>query len=258
MPRKKINDKRRPHTGEHVAYVRVSTDKQGEEGYGIGAQVDAIHEYLNGGDWELIKTFKEVESGTKADDRRPQLQKALDLCKRTGATLVIARIDRLARNFHFISGLLISGVDFICCDDPRANRFNIEDMALQADRTARRISIDTKKGLMNARKRGVELGNPNVTKIGKKGNAAQKQAAQDHAEEIYPIIQNIMRMGPRLRSYRAIARELNVRKDVSTRQSGRMKLVETANGEYDRIMVQKEFSAQQVKNIIARVEGKEK
>ena len=92
------------HRGNFVAYYRVSTDKQGRSGLGLEAQRKAVTEYLDGGEWELVAEFTEIESGKKSD--RPELAKALAACKRLKATLVIARLDRLARNVHFVSGLI--------------------------------------------------------------------------------------------------------------------------------------------------------
>src|SRR5438552_14092429 len=106
--------------GKFVSYLRVSTDRQGRSGLGLQAQQDAVTSYLNGGSWSLVKPFVEVESGKKSD--RPQLTKALATCRIHGATLVVAKLDRLARNAHFLLGLKEAGVEFVCCDLPSANR----------------------------------------------------------------------------------------------------------------------------------------
>jgi DNA invertase Pin-like site-specific DNA recombinase len=94
-------------TGKFVSYLRVSTDRQGKSGLGLEAQRKAVEDYLNGGRWELITEFVEVETG-KRDDR-PKLREALHHAKVTGATLVIAKLDRLSRNLAFIAALQDSG-----------------------------------------------------------------------------------------------------------------------------------------------------
>lgn len=117
--------------GKFVAYYRVSTAKQGASGLGLEAQREAVRAYLNGGSWELIAEFTEVESG-KRDDR-PELAQAMERCRLTGAKLLIAKLDRLSRNVHFLSGLMEQGVDFVACDMPTANK-----LIRQAQREAER------------------------------------------------------------------------------------------------------------------------
>ena len=104
-----------------VAYYRVSTDKQGKSGLGLDAQRKAVVDYLNGGTWKLAAEFTEIESGKKSD--RPELARALAAAKRSKATLVIAKLDRLARNVHFISGLMETKVKFVAVDMPEATPF---------------------------------------------------------------------------------------------------------------------------------------
>ncbi len=103
-------------TGKFIAYFRVSTDRQGQSGLGLDAQRKAVMDYLNDGNWKLVDEYTEVESGKRND--RPELADALEACKRQKAKLVIAKLDRLARNVHFISGLMESGVDFVAADMP--------------------------------------------------------------------------------------------------------------------------------------------
>jgi len=119
------------HRGKFVAYYRVSTNKQGKSGLGLDAQRKAVTEYLDGGDWDLVSEFTEIESGKKSD--RPELAKALAACKRHKATLVIARLDRLARNVHFISGLMETKVKFVACDMPEATPFMLHIYAAVAE-----------------------------------------------------------------------------------------------------------------------------
>ena len=140
-----------------VSYIRVSTDKQGASGLGLAAQREAVARYLSGK--ELLAEFVEVESG-KRSTNRPQLIAALEMCKRKKATLLIAKLDRLARNVHFISGLMESGVDFIAVDMPTANRLTVHIMAAFAEHEAAMISSRTKAALAAAKAQGTVLGNP--------------------------------------------------------------------------------------------------
>jgi DNA invertase Pin-like site-specific DNA recombinase len=143
--------------GRFVAYYRVSTDHQ-VDGNGILAQSKAVEDYLNGGKWKLVAEFTEVESGKRND--RPELERALAACKKHRAKLVIAKLDRLSRNVHFISGLMERKIDFVACDMPSANAFMINIYAAVAQEERRMISERTKAGLRAARERGVVLGGP--------------------------------------------------------------------------------------------------
>src|SRR4051794_12265193 len=106
--------------GQFVAYYRVSTERQGRSGLGLEAQQEAVRAYLNGGSWRLVAEVIEVESGKRSD--RPKLAEALRLCRMHGATLIIAKLDRLARNVAFVSNLMESGVEFTAVDFPPGNR----------------------------------------------------------------------------------------------------------------------------------------
>lgn len=121
-------------------------NKQGASGLGLDAQKDAVKRFLNGGVWELIAEYQEVETGKGADAlaKRPQLRVALDACRKQEATLIIAKLDRLARNVHFASGLMESNVRFVACDMPEANELTIHIMAAFAEHEAKRISQRTK------------------------------------------------------------------------------------------------------------------
>jgi DNA invertase Pin-like site-specific DNA recombinase len=130
------------HRGRFVAYYRVSTAEQGRSGLGLEAQQAAVQNYLNGRTWELVGEFTEVESGRKSE--RPELAKALALCKKHKATLVIARLDRLARNVHFISGLMETKVKFVACGMPEATPFMLHIYAAVAQEEARAVSARTK------------------------------------------------------------------------------------------------------------------
>src|SRR5437899_948305 len=143
--------------GVFVAYYRVSTKGQGRSGLGLDAQREAVRNYLNGGQGSLAEAFTEVESG-KRDDDRPQLAKALQTCRVYGAKLVIAKLDRLSRDAHFLLGLEKAGVDFVAADMPHANRLTVGIMAMVADEERRAISERTKAALAAAKRRGVALG----------------------------------------------------------------------------------------------------
>jgi DNA invertase Pin-like site-specific DNA recombinase len=146
--------------GQFVAYYRVSTARQGQSGLGLEAQREAVVQYLSGGEWELIGEFTETETGRGANalEKRPQLRAALELCKRRGATLIIAKLDRLARNVHFVSGLLETGCDFVAADMPQANKVMIQMHAVMAEWERDQISKRTRDALAAAKARGVQLG----------------------------------------------------------------------------------------------------
>ena len=143
--------------GKWISYLRVSTDRQGKSGLGLEAQRASVADYLNGGHWKLIKEFVEVESGKRADDR-PKLEAAFAACRLHGAKLVIAKIDRLSRDAHFLLGLDKAGVDFVAADMPNANRLTVGIMAMVAEEERRMISARTKAALAAAKARGKKLG----------------------------------------------------------------------------------------------------
>jgi DNA invertase Pin-like site-specific DNA recombinase len=143
-----------------VAYYRVSTQKQGRSGLGLEAQRASVTNFLSYGEWKLHAEFTELESGkgSKPLARRPQLRAALELCKKDKAKLVIAKLDRLARNVHFVSGLIESGVEFVAADMPHANKTMIQIYAVMAESERDAISLRTKEALAAAKVRGVILG----------------------------------------------------------------------------------------------------
>lgn len=140
-----------------VTYCRVSTQRQGESGLGLEAQAAAVARFVAQNAGEVVGAFVETESGKRAANR-PELQAALELCRRTKSTLLIAKLDRLGRNVHFISGLLESGVDFIAVDAPSKDRFMLHVQAAFAEEETRRISLRTKEALAAAKRRGVIIG----------------------------------------------------------------------------------------------------
>lgn len=139
-----------------VSYIRVSTKKQGQSGLGLEAQQHAVAEYAKANGLKVVKEYVEVESGRKA--ARPQLLAAISHARASKATLVVAKLDRLARNVSFTSALMESGVKFVCCDMPTANEFTIHILAAVAQQEAKAISERTKNALAAAKRRGVKLG----------------------------------------------------------------------------------------------------
>ena len=169
-----------------VPYYRVSTKRQGIAGLGLEAQQFAVAEFARQGQHEIIASYQEVETGKRAD--RPQLARALAHAKRAKATLVIAKLDRLARNVHFFSGLMEAGVDFVCCDMPSANRLTLHILAAVAEDEARRISQRTKAALAAYRARGGKLGTvANLTReAGRRGAKTNRTKARTAYASLLP------------------------------------------------------------------------
>jgi DNA invertase Pin-like site-specific DNA recombinase len=184
--------------GRFISYLRVSTRKQGAEGLGIDAQRKAVSDYLNGGTWELIGEFVEVESGGRSE--RPQLVAALAACKKHKARLVIAKLDRLSRSVAFTATLMERGVDFVCCDNPHATPLTIHILAAMAEHERKQAGKRTSDAMAAAKAKGVVLGNAELA-------AANKAAAIERARALAPIFKELDG-----KSTREIARILNERK----------------------------------------------
>ena len=197
------------HSGKYVAYYRVSTDRQGKSGLGLSAQRESVMAYLNGGDWILSGEFVEVESGTKTTRRRPELAKALELCRKEKATLVVAKLDRLYRNLHAMTTLMQSGVEFVAADNPHANKLTIHMLAAIAEHERDLISERTTSALKAAKRRGVKLGSPDPKKGSQVGVKVLRQQADDYAAKVLPIVHDLMRHG--YTSLRDIAHGLSMR-----------------------------------------------
>ena len=161
-----------PKTRKFVSYCRVSTTKQGRSGLGLEAQRAAIADYLNDGQWKLVAEYVEVETGK--NDERPELRKALHRAKVTGATLVIAKLDRLSRNLRFIAELQDSKVKFVCADMPDANELTIHIFASLAQHERKVISERTKRALQAIKARGRKLGNPNGARALRRAGRAMR------------------------------------------------------------------------------------
>lgn len=205
-----------------VAYFRVSTAGQGRSGLGLDAQRAAVAQYCGGRGCNVLGEFTEIESGKV--DTRPELAKALHLAKVTGATLVVAKLDRLSRNVAFLAALQESGARFVAADMPEANELTIHIMAAVAQAERKAISRRTREALAAAKARGVKLGNPNGAAAlisANKGNAASvvaiKAGAERFAADLEPIVADIAAAGHA--SLRTMAAELN-RRGIVTRRGG--------------------------------------
>jgi DNA invertase Pin-like site-specific DNA recombinase len=222
------------HNGKFVAYYRVSTERQGHSGLGLEAQRELVTTFLNGGKWDLVGEFQEVESGTRKKLKdRPMLRAALDLCKKQKATLVVAKLDRLARDVEFISMLLNGKVNFLCADMPEADKTFLQMMAVFSEYEAKRISQRTTDALQALKRRGVKLGSPTPEIGGAAGTVVIKQKAADFAEKVGPVVRDILKKSGAT-TLREISQALTARG------------VQTPRGNL-------EWSPTQVKNLLQRV-----
>ena len=184
--------------GRYVAYYRVSTLRQGQSGLGLEGQQQTVLNWLNGGNWNLIASFTEIESG-KDDANRPELAKALRACRIHKATLAISRLDRLSRDAAWLLGLEKQGYDFVIASSPNVNRLTIGVLALVAEDERRVISARTKDALARAKARGVVLGRPeNLSRqaVGSvRGNLAKRRKADARAVDLMPVIEELQSEG---------------------------------------------------------------
>jgi DNA invertase Pin-like site-specific DNA recombinase len=201
-----------------VAYYRVSSGKQANSGLGLEAQRAAVQTFAQHHDATIAAQYTEVETGKKAD--RPKLAEAIAHAKLAKATLVVAKIDRLARNLAFTAALMDSGVDFVACDNPHANRLTIHILAAVAEDEALRISRRTKDALAAAKARGVKLGSARPGhwdgrehKRGwKQGAKAAAKVRTQRAREAYAFLL------PKMRGFRAAGKTLEEIADWLTKQ----------------------------------------
>lgn len=155
----------------YVGYFRVSTAEQGKSGLGLDSQKSMVDNYVSLNKGILINHFTEIETGT-SKRKRTEIYKAIDFAKQNNAVLIIAKIDRLARNVFFVSSLMEAGVEFVACDLPQATNFTIHLYAALAEMEAKLISERTKNALAEKKKQGYKLGTPeNLTDEGKKKGA---------------------------------------------------------------------------------------
>jgi len=194
-----------------VSYYRVSTEKQGKSGLGLDAQREAVCQFLDRGMGIIIAEFVEIESGGKND--RPELAAALAECQRSKATLIIAKLDRLARSVAFIANLMERNVDFVACDMPEASRLLLHVMAAFAEHERRVIGERTKAALAAAKARGVRLGTNGVRLA-----AQRKSAATEYACSIERNMRAAREGGAR--TMREVAEHLNTL-GLRSREGGR-------------------------------------
>jgi DNA invertase Pin-like site-specific DNA recombinase len=194
----------------YIAYYRVSTNKQG---LGLEAQERAVANYVTGHHGDVIEEYTEVETGkgSNALKKRPKLAEALKACRKQKAVLIIAKLDRLARNVHFISGLMESKVEFVCCDNPHANRLMIHMLAAFAEHERELISTRTKEGLAATKARGTILGKHGKEVLSKEN----RSKAKDFAQSLIPVIYEIKGLG--MTTQQSIANELTRRKIPTAR-----------------------------------------
>jgi len=194
-----------------IGYQRVSTKRQGRSGLGLEAQQVAIESYKNEHNARLLASYTEVESGKHND--RPELARAIAHAKRSNATLVVAKLDRLSRNVAFIATLMESGCEFACCDLPVANKLTIHILAAMAEYEAKLISLRTKDALARAKRRGIRLGNAGKylsTAARARGRKVASAVISNQARQAYsdllPTMQEWKQAGM---SQQAIADKLN-------------------------------------------------
>jgi DNA invertase Pin-like site-specific DNA recombinase len=196
-----------------VAYIRVSTVRQGRSGLGIEAQRAALASFSEREGCEIVAEFVEIETGKGADalDRRPQLAAALAMAKKAGASVVVAKLDRLSRDVAFIADLMARRVPFIVAElGADADPFMLHLYAALAEKERNLIADRTRVALAARKAQGVRLGNPvNLAEAGAKGAATQRAEADAFAANVLPVVRQIQAAGAR--TPRAIATALNAR-----------------------------------------------
>lgn len=180
-----------------VSYFRVSTDKQGRSGLGLEAQREAVERHVRAAGGLIVAEFEEVESG-KRDDR-PEIRAAIAACRLRRATLIIAKLDRLARSVAFVSALMESGIEFVACDNPHATRLTIHILAAVAEHEREMISARTKAALQAAKARGKRLGNPRLQPgtrdMARQAAAVRSARAAQHAADVAIYLDQARRAG---------------------------------------------------------------
>jgi DNA invertase Pin-like site-specific DNA recombinase len=190
-----------------VAYLRVSTVRQGESGLGLEAQRATVEAFARQHGGAIVASFVEVETGKRSD--RPELAKALEAARKAKATLLIAKLDRLARNVAFIANLMDAGVDFLACDQSFASRLTLHILAAVAEDEARRISERTKAALQAAKARGRKLGSPVAAKTVAQARAARSAYAAKANGTTLAVIREVQGSG--IATLAGIARALQAR-----------------------------------------------
>ena len=203
-----------------VAYIRVSTAKQGKSGLGLEAQRAALATFAKAEGMEIVAEYVEIETGKGSDalERRPQLAAALAKARKLKCTVIVAKLDRLSRDVHFISGLMAHRVPFVVAElGADADPFMLHLFAALAEKERSLISQRTRDALKAAKAKGVVLGNPNLADVRNRAVASTKAGAVRFAKNVAPIIHEIQSSG--VASHRGIARSLNAR-GVATARGG--------------------------------------
>lgn len=188
---------------------------QGRDGNSMQAQTETVRNYVKQQGGEILEEVYEVESGGKTDRDRPELARALALCKKQAATLVVAKLDRLSRNASFLLSLQSANVDFVCCDCPNVDRFTCGVLALLAQRERELISERTKAALAAVKRRGVKLGTKTPQRQVALMVAASRKAKMEFVSKVRPIVEEIRDTG--CSTFQEIADCLN-RRGIETRQ----------------------------------------
>jgi DNA invertase Pin-like site-specific DNA recombinase len=203
-----------------ITYVRVSTSQQGRSGLGIEAQRQSLRQFAKAEGLELIREFVEVETGKGSDalDRRPQLKAALAAAKKLRCSVAVAKLDRLSRDVHFISGLMAHRVPFVVAElGSDVDPFVLHLFAALAEKERSLISARTRQALAAAKARGVTLGSPKLAQARESALTAIKASADQHAASVLPIIKEAQKAGAT--TLRALAEALNAR-GISTARGG--------------------------------------
>lgn len=202
-----------PSKNAYVAYLRVSTDRQGRSGLGLEAQTAAIQRFADASGAQIVATYTDIESGT--NDARPQLAAAIEHTKRLGGTLVVATLDRLSRDVAFLATLMKSGLDFRCADMPTASTFELHIRAAISEEERRKIGERTRAALAAAKSRGVKLGGYRGYSFGaearSKSAATRSSQAREHAIRARAALDGLNLRAMSLRAVAAVLMERGVR-----------------------------------------------
>jgi DNA invertase Pin-like site-specific DNA recombinase len=212
-----------------IGYLRVSTSQQGRSGLGIEAQRETIERFAAAEGFEIVRVFTEIETGKGADalDRRPQLAAALKEARRQRCSVLVAKLDRLSRDVHFISGLMAHRVPFMVAElGADVDPFVLHLFAALAEKERKLISTRTKAALAAAKARGTILGGPKLAKARRVAVARIKSRADQHAANLAPIIREIRRSGAT--SLHQVAEALNAR-GIATARGGQWYAKSVAN-----------------------------
>jgi DNA invertase Pin-like site-specific DNA recombinase len=204
-----------------IGYIRVSTSQQGKSGLGIEAQREALERFAAAEGFELRRVFVEIETGKGSDalDRRPQLTAALNEARRQRSAVAVAKLDRLSRDVHFISGLMVHRLPFVVTElGPDVDPFILHLFAALAEKERTMISARTKAALGAAKARGVALGGPKLAEARERAVASNMALADAYAANVLPVIREIRRTGAT--SLHQIAEALNAR-GITTPRGGK-------------------------------------